>query len=90
MVVCDEDIEDNQNNLIKIPKLFTMNRSLKPFGHFPRRSKSTSIVVPNPTYNLTDKYPNAREVRIRLVFIHIGKDKVFNFSKTLMFILICK
>jgi len=79
LAVCDEDIEDNQKNLIKLQKLFTMNRSFKRPGHFARRSKSTSIVVPNPTYNLTDKYPNAREVRIRLVFIHIGKTKFLIF-----------
>jgi hypothetical protein len=35
--------------------------------------KSSSIVVNNPLSNLPAKEPNARIVRIRLVFIHIGE-----------------
>jgi hypothetical protein len=42
---------------------------------FHRRKKSPPIVVPNSTLNLMEKKSNARIVRIRLVFINIGKRK---------------
>lgn len=79
----DEDIEENKKNLTKIQKLFTMNRSADyPMNYhrrFSRRMKSCSTVVPIPTFDCTDKYPNARIVKIRLVFIHIGKNNFFFF-----------
>jgi len=40
------------------------------------RNKSSSHVVPSPTPILPEKTDNNYIVRIRLVFIHIGKIKI--------------
>ena len=55
-----------------------MNHSLhhipRPFSH---QRHSIAAVVPKPTHDFFDQYPNARKVQIRLVFIHIGKNRFF-------------
>ncbi len=43
---------------------------------FSRRKRSLSTVVPNPVY-LIEKQTSARIVRIRLVFVQIGKKKTY-------------
>ncbi len=74
MAVDEEDIEDN---FTKKEHLLPMNRSIEYPRSFSHRQKSLATVVPNLICHLPDKYPNARQVRIRLVFIHIGKKKLF-------------
>ena len=42
---------------------------------FTSRTKSSSVVVPNLKTPIPEKNENTRYVRVRLVFIHIGKRK---------------
>ncbi|CAF4376621.1 unnamed protein product, partial [Adineta steineri] len=44
-------------------------------GH---RKKSTAFAVISPRLSILEKYTNARIVRIRLVFIHIGEIDTLN------------
>jgi hypothetical protein len=73
----NEDIKDNSRSYpTRIQNLFTMNHSRHRFLH---RRKSSSIIVPNLTSsNLIEEYPNARQVQIRLAFIHIGEIDTLN------------
>jgi hypothetical protein len=87
LAVFDEDIEDNTKNLRETTELFDMNdlshskngqhsinyNDWKPTRRVFRRKKPSSVVVLNPALTLLEKHINARIVRIRLVFIRIGK-----------------
>lgn len=90
-----ENIEDDTKNFEGISKLFHMsnlslsnksrhsldNNDWKRPQRMYRPKKSLSTVVLHPILNIPDKHPNARIVRIRLVFIRIGKKNIFIIMK---------
>ncbi len=97
LAVFDEDIEENTENLRETTELFDMNdisysktgqnsinhNNWKTARRVFRHRKPSSVVVLNPALTLLEKHINARIVRIRLVFIRIGKENFLFFMKSI-------